>query len=230
MELSSFASASGEGARGDRIFGVVVGVVTNNQDPDKLGRVKVKFPWLSDADTSPWARIATPMGGAGRGFFFIPDVNDEVLVVFEQGMKDRPYILGTLWSSVDKPPGAVADDKNAKRFIKSKAGSLIEFDDTEGAAKITISDKEAKASIVIDSKASTVTIKCGADVKIQTDGNIAFENEKGDMTIKCKNLTVTAGGNFSVKADQGATMEAGTGIALKCTAGVALNDPALVVK
>lgn len=228
--LDAFASMSSEGSRGDRIYGVVVGVVTNNQDPDQLGRVKVKFPWLSDTDESHWARIATPMGGAGRGFFFIPDVKDEVLVVFEQGMKDRPYILGALWNAVDKAPGKVADDKNVLRYIKSKVGNVIEFDDTESASKITIRDQKDKTKIEIDTKNSTVTIKCGADVKIETDGKISFENPKGDVSINCNNMTIEAAGDFKVKASGGAAVEASTGLALKCSAGVALNDPALVVK
>jgi len=230
MDLSTFASASSSSGKGDRIYGVVVGVVTNNQDPDQLGRVKVKFPWLSDTDESHWARIATPMGGSGRGFFFIPDVNDEVLVVFEQGMKDRPYVLGALWNSVDKAPSKVADEKNALRSITSKVGNVIEFDDTTEAAKITIRDKDKKTQIEIDTKNSTVTIKCAADVKIETDGKIAFENPKGDLAINCNNLKITAAANFEVKASGQVAVEASTGLALKCMAGVALNDPALVVK
>lgn len=230
MDLSTFASASAGGGRGDRIYGVVVGVVTNNQDTEQLGRVKVKFPWLSDTDDSFWARIATPMGGSGRGFFFIPDVNDEVLVVFEQGMKDRPYILGTLWNAVDKAPSKVADDKNALRYIASKVGNVIEFDDNSDASKITIRDKDKKTQIEIDTTNSKVTIKCAADIKIETDGKISLENPKGDVSINCNNMTIKAAGNFEVKASGGAAVEASTGIALKCQTGIALNDPALVVK
>ena len=68
-----------------RVSGVVVGVVTNNQDPEGMGRVKVKFPWLSDEDESNWARVAAPMAGKERGFYFLPEVEDEVLVAFEHG-------------------------------------------------------------------------------------------------------------------------------------------------
>jgi uncharacterized protein involved in type VI secretion and phage assembly len=229
MDLSTFASASAGSGRSDRIYGVVVGVVTNNQDPDQLGRVKVKFPWLSDTDESHWARIATPMGGAERGFFFIPDVNDEVLVVFEQGMKDRPYILGALWNTVDKAPSKVADDANALRYIASKVGNVIEFDDTEKAPKITIRDKKKKTSIEIDTKNSKVTIKCGADVKIETDGKISFENPKGDVSFNCNNMTIKTAANLDIKASGGVTAEGTTGFALTCAAGVSLNDPSLVV-
>ena len=96
----------------DRIYGMVIGIVTNNQDPDKLGRVKVRFPWLSDEDESQWARMLTPMAGDNRGMYFIPEVDDEVLVAFEQGDMRFPYILGALWNGEDKPPDGV--DENIK--------------------------------------------------------------------------------------------------------------------
>src|SRR5687768_7153196 len=90
--------------RGDRrMYGVVIGIITNNKDPDKLGRVKVKFPWLSDTDESFWARTATPMAGNQRGMYFLPEVDDEVLVAFEHGDLRFPYIIGALWNGKDKP-------------------------------------------------------------------------------------------------------------------------------
>ena len=82
--------------------------MTNNDDTDKLGRVKVKYPTLSDSDESTWARVATPGGGVQRGLQWIPEVGDEVLVGFELGDKTRPMILGGLWSRKDKPPHRVA--------------------------------------------------------------------------------------------------------------------------
>src|ERR1700750_2275998 len=88
-------------ARSGRIYGVVVAVVTNNQDPDGFGRVKVKFPWLSDVDESSWARIAAPMAGKARGIYFLPEVDDEVLVIFEHGDVRSPYVLGALWNCQD---------------------------------------------------------------------------------------------------------------------------------
>ena len=78
---------------GDRLYGVVVGIVTNNQDPDGMGRVKVRFPWLSATEESWWARIAVPMAGKDRGAYFLPEVDDEVLVAFEHGEVRSPYLL-----------------------------------------------------------------------------------------------------------------------------------------
>ena len=115
----------------NRVYGMVVGVVTNNKDPDALGRVKVKFPWLSDTDESHWARVVTPMAGGGRGFYFLPEVDDEVLVGFEHGDVGLPYVLGSLWNGKDKPPEKNDDGKNNLRVIKSRSGHLIRLDDTD---------------------------------------------------------------------------------------------------
>src|SRR5256886_10389540 len=84
--------------------GLAVGLVTNNDDPDKLGRVKVRFPTLSDSDESTWARVASAGAGAARGMQWLPEVGDEVLVGFELDDKTRPMILGGPWSRKDKPP------------------------------------------------------------------------------------------------------------------------------
>src|SRR5262245_22538227 len=87
-----------------RIYGVVPGVVTSNDDPEKLGRVKLRFPWLSDEVESGWARVALPAAGNLRGVYMLPEVDDEVLVAFEQGDVRFPYVVGGLWSSKLPPP------------------------------------------------------------------------------------------------------------------------------
>jgi phage protein D len=130
---------------GSGLPNAVVGLVTNNTDPDGMGRVKVKFPWLDDSEESWWARPATPMAGASRGMFFLPEVNDEVLVAFEHGDITRPFILGGLWNGQDAPPKTntevVGSSKVNERILKTRAGHTISLDDTEGSEKITISDK-----------------------------------------------------------------------------------------
>ena len=93
-------------AQASKIYGFVIGIVTNNQDPDGLCRVKVKFPWLSDEVESWWARCAQPMAGADRGTMLIPEIDDEVLIGFEHGDVRFPYVVGALHNGVDKPPKA----------------------------------------------------------------------------------------------------------------------------
>ncbi|MFI2318511.1 type IV secretion protein Rhs [Streptomyces sp. CB00072] len=91
-------------ASGSRCAGLVSGTVTDTQDPEGSGRVKVRFPWLSDEYASDWARTAQS-GGTGGGEAFIPEVGDEVLVGFEHGHLDRPYVLAGLYNGQDRPGG-----------------------------------------------------------------------------------------------------------------------------
>jgi uncharacterized protein involved in type VI secretion and phage assembly len=126
--MSEFEGAS----VGSRLFGVMVGIVTDNQDPEGLGRVRVRFPWLSQDDASHWARIAVGMAGKDRGMFFLPEVDDEVLVAFEHGRPEYAYVLGALWNGKDTPPTANADGKNNLRMLRSRSGHEIVLDDTVG--------------------------------------------------------------------------------------------------
>jgi uncharacterized protein involved in type VI secretion and phage assembly len=210
-------------------YGVTIGLVTNNKDPDGLGRVKVKFPWLSDQEESAWARILSPMAGKERGFYFLPEVDDEVLVAFEHGQVEFPYVLGALWNGRDKPPAKNDDGKNNQRMIKSRSGHVIILDDTEGKEQIIIRDKTQKNEIVIDSKKNSMTIKVEQDLSIETKGKISLKSSGGDLAIECQNLNIQAKQNCEIKANAQVSVQANAGMALKCMAGVKINDGALEV-
>lgn len=125
-------------ATAGRIHGAVIGVVTSTADPDSLARVRVRYPWLSDNAESPWARVVSPMAGAGRGAVFRPEVDDEVLVLFEHGDMRFPYVIGGVWNAVDTPPERGADEDNNIRLIRSRSGHEITLDDTSGEEKIVL--------------------------------------------------------------------------------------------
>jgi uncharacterized protein involved in type VI secretion and phage assembly len=173
-----------------RVDGVTGGIVTNNQDPDGLGRVKIKFPWLSDENETDWVRIATLMAGGERGSFFLPEVGDEVLVAFEHGDINHPVVIGALWNGVDKPPETNSDGRNNIRKIKSRSGHEIIFnddntamqekieihtnsghkivlDDSVGQEKIEIVDKTGNNKIVIDSVQNSMNIESVLQLKIK---------------------------------------------------------------
>ncbi len=189
----------------NKTYGVAAGLVTNNQDPQGLGRVKVKFPWLSDDNESDWVRIATFMAGNQRGGYFLPEVGDEALVAFEHGDINRPYVIGFLWNGVDKPPEANSDGKNSIRKITSRSGHEIIFnddadqkqekleihtraghtivlDDSAGAEKIEIKDKSGSNSILFDSVQNSISVESAMQLKIKSQ---MIEIEAGTtMTIK----------------------------------------------
>src|SRR3974390_1449993 len=125
---------------GDRYYGVAFAIVTNNRDPEGLARVKVALPWMGDRAESDWARVGTPMAGPQRGVYLLPEVDDEVLVAFEQGSPSAPYVLGGLWNGKDAPPESNADGHNDRRTIKSRSGHVIRLTDTKGQEQIEIID------------------------------------------------------------------------------------------
>jgi uncharacterized protein involved in type VI secretion and phage assembly len=106
-----------------QINGVVIGLVTNVDDPTDGGRVKVHMPWLAPDHESDWLRISTMMAGADRGSHFIPEVNDEALVAFEHGDPRFPYVLGFLWNGADAPPAQHVRE----RKLETKNGHAIRF-------------------------------------------------------------------------------------------------------
>jgi uncharacterized protein involved in type VI secretion and phage assembly len=193
-------SADRRDAASERFYGVVVGVVTNNQDTDGLGRVKVKFPWLSDQDESQWARIAAPMAGKERGMFFLPEVDDEVLVAFEHGDVRFPFVIGALWNGVDKPPADNGDGKNNLRVIKSRSGHTIKLNDEDGKETIEIIDKSEKNSIVIDTAKNSITITSEKDITLSaTKGTIKLDAQKLEIKSSADSK-IEAGAGMDVKA------------------------------
>jgi uncharacterized protein involved in type VI secretion and phage assembly len=190
-----------------QIYGVAIGIVTNNKDPDGLGRVKLTLPWLAGDAESNWARVATPMAGAGRGCYFLPEVDDEVLVAFEHGSPEFPYVVGALWNGKDKPPVSNSDGGNDVRVIKSRSGHVIRLTDTDQAEQIEIIDKSAKNSIVISTKDNRITITADADIVIRSTGGKLQLSGKGveitsqaDVKIEAKTaLSVESDGQLTIK-------------------------------
>jgi uncharacterized protein involved in type VI secretion and phage assembly len=179
-----------EEERTGRITGIVVGVVTNNKDPENLGRVKLKFPWLSDDDESNWARVAAPMAGKNRGFFFLPEVEDEVLVAFDHGDINSPYVLGALWNGKDTPPVANGDGKNNIRVIQSRSGHILRLTDEAGKEKIEIIDKSGKNSVEFDTARNTITITSGQDIVLSA--------AKGAIKLDAQQIEIKASAGFSM--------------------------------
>jgi uncharacterized protein involved in type VI secretion and phage assembly len=186
----------------EKIFGVVVGLVSNNKDEDGLNRVKVTFPWLSQDEESHWARVACLMAGDQRGALFLPEVGDEVLVAFEHGDIDRPYVIGSLWNDVDKPPVTNGDGKNNIRLIQSRSGHKVTLDDTDGSEKIEVQDKSGKNSIIWDTAANTITITADKDILLKAP--------QGKISLDAKELSIKSSGDAKVEAGGSMTLKGST--------------------
>ncbi len=211
------------------VHGVYVGVVTDNRDPEKLGRVKVKIPVMDDTNALDWARVTTMMAGGKRGMFFVPEVNDEVLIAFQMGDISRPIVIGSLWNTKDKPPHDM-DDKNNIRKMTSRAGHQLEFDDTDQGGQVriktnkgshlTLNDKEDTIQLNDKNGQMTITIKGGSQVEIKAGSNKITLTQQGDVKIESQKAV-------SIKSTQ-VTLEATAALKLKGGASLDLQSDGLV--
>lgn len=183
---------------GGYLKGVAIGLVTQNQDPDGLCRVKVRFPWHDKPRESYWARLSMPMAGPDRGLVLIPEVGDEVLVAFEREDMRFPYVLGSLWNGKDKPPLANDDGKNDKRILKSRKKHYLLFDD--GAKGVVELAHEKGRKITFDDNGFVVQDERGNLVKVDSNSGAMTIEAKGQLNIKATSITIEATGTLELKA------------------------------
>ena len=193
----------------ERWPGVYIGVVTNTADPNRRGRVKLKFPWLADDAESDWARVIGAGAGPEAGLFAIPDVSDEVLVAFEQGDFGRPFVLGGLWNGQHALPpeaDAVADSDWPKvRTWRSRGGhrlTLLDTSDkkieivTSDGRSIILSDQDKKITLKtpsarVEMEDSKITITAQADIIVEASGSLKLKGSAG--------IDIEAGGTINIK-------------------------------
>ncbi len=176
---------------------VHVAIVTDLNDPKSLGRVKVKFPGMPRAEeTAVWARIATLMAGGDRGAWFIPEVDDEVLVAFVAGDPASPVVLGGMWNGAQTPPETMdGAGNNDIRSVTSRAGHKLTFDDTAGQERVEITTQGGHAVTLDDAAGGTITIahSNGAKIEIDASGSVKV-TANARVTIDAPaQVTVTTG-------------------------------------
>ncbi|MDQ3370030.1 MAG: phage baseplate assembly protein V, partial [Myxococcota bacterium] len=204
--------------RASKMRGVYLAIVCDNQEGDGNPgyRVKVKYPWMNEQEQTFWARIATPMGGKERGTYFLPEVDDQLLVVFEHGDIHRPIVIGAVWSKKQQPVEVNGSGKNNTKLIKSRAGHRLIFDDKDGEEKITIVDSTKKNKIVIDSKNQVVKIECEGDIEVRAQTNIVMHSNalkigtSQGVSGKGKSLLTHATSTFGIKAGSQIEITGGT--------------------
>lgn len=194
-------------------YDICVGWVISNKDITGQGRVQVHLPTVPEFE--PWARIAVPMAGAGRGTYFIPQEKDEVLVVFNRGDIREAYIVGSLWNGLDSPPATGLQDPVNKRIVRTPQGHEIELDDA--LESITITSCGGHKVTIDPSGIELETSGGGAKVTLDDKGNkISVEAENSislkasDVTIEGKNISIKGSSSVQVQGGQLCSVKAGT--------------------
>jgi uncharacterized protein involved in type VI secretion and phage assembly len=181
---------------GGRWYGVFPAQVLDIRDPDNQGRVKITLPWSPDAKGGryeAWARLATLFGGNNRGSWFVPDVDDEVLVAFEQGDARRPYVLGGLWNGRDKAPESMdGAGKNFKKVLRSRNGVKLTLDDQDGQEKLVLETPGGQRITLKDGPGTVEIVDSnGNSVKLEPTGITVTASAK--VTVNASQLAISAG-------------------------------------
>jgi phage protein D len=229
QERSLFGLSSGPSAGGGRAAGPVVALVSDVRDPENTGRVKVTYPWLSDNYVSDWARTVQPGAGKDRGAMVVPEVGDEVLVVFEQGDFARPYVLGGLWNGKDTAPSIISDlvDSGSgainRRSVVSRLGHRIDLLDKQGSADgITVATKDDKLTLQLDQANTKITV--------HSDGSILIEGKQGIVIDAGQQKLEFKAGEISMKANTGVKIDGGSGVEMKSSGAFKVESTTLALQ
>jgi len=206
----------------DHIVGVVPGTVSDNQDPEKLYRVQVKYVVPGGDILSAWARVATLMGGPEMGFACLPEVDDEVLLRFINGNAHEPVVVGAVHNGKDKPPFDNADGKNDQRIFYSRNGHHLVVDDKDGSEHVTIESKDSKTKIEMLSADSHVKITAGADIVVKVGGTLTVEAGA--------DLALEASASYAHMASSDLEMKSDGSVDWQGSAGVTLKGPTVDIK
>jgi phage protein D len=210
QERSLYGLTSG-GGRQSTAGGVVIAQVSDATDPKKQGRVKLTFPWLSDDYVSDWARTLQPGAGKNRGAMVVPEVGDEVLVVFEQQDLQRPYVLGGLFNGIDTPSTKSIDliDSGSgavnRRSMISRNGHRIDLLDENGKTEgISTQTGDEKLQIVLDAVKTKITVHSDGTVLVEGKSGIVIDAQSSKLELKGAQISITATQALSL---QGATVK-----------------------
>lgn len=208
------------------LCGVYFAIVTQNQDSEGLCRIKVRFPWLpgGDSDQAHWAQLAVPMIGGEFGTLTLPEVGDTVAVVFVGGDIRQPVVMGGVWSKEDEPPDTNEDGKNDYRFIKSRAGARLLFDDSSNA-KVVLTDHKDEQYLGVG-KLGAGSGPSALEVSVPQGGGtsgVGAVSVGGGINLWCPNgkLTITAKMDCKITASDKLDIKSGGDMTIKGALGTA---------
>ncbi len=222
QERSLFGLTSGGRSAGGG-HGVVVAQVSDANDPDSQGRVKLTFPWLSDSYVSDWARTVQAGAGKDRGGMVLPEVGDEVLVAFEQGDIRWPYVLGGLFNGVDTPNsgGSKLIDGSSgainRRSMVSRLGHRVDLFDEDGRTEgISLTTTGDKLRLVMDATGTAITVHSDGTVLVEGKGGVVVDAGSAKLELKGSEIAMSATSGVSIDGGAGAVkVNAGGELALK---------------
>jgi uncharacterized protein involved in type VI secretion and phage assembly len=191
------------------IEGVALGIVTDNKDPDGLGRVKVKFPWRENSRESTWARVVAIGAGKDRGFYCVPEVNDEVLLIADKKDVQHLFVIGSLWNGQDKPPANNSDNENNTRLIKSRSGNEIRIYDKQGQSRIQLKTTDGSTITMDDQNGTIEMADRGGSNKVTININqsgITIQSGTS-LTLKSQTISIEAGASLTLKASGSVTVQ-----------------------
>lgn len=187
--------------------GVYPAIVTNNNDPDKMGRVKLKYPWLDEQMESNWARLTAADAGNQRGIMVFPEVNDEVLVAFEAGDFNFPYVVGALWNGQDAVPlHPVKNSKVTERLWKTRTGHELHFYEDDSTSKIVLKEKNG-LQVILDGTGKKVTVQESGQNIIEIDGNGGKISLKASTAIEVTAPNIKLAGSAGIKIESSGMVE-----------------------
>lgn len=209
---------------------IYTGNVTDTKDPDGLDRIKVKLSGFSETVETPWVRVLRPYASKEFGFVFLPEKDDEVVLIQGDGNSlDQLLVIGSLYNGKQKPKVKDSDGKNNVKEIRTRSGIRITLTDESGKEKIEICTPSDTETMTYDKKKGVIEIVSTKEINLKVPD--------GTVLVKCKDATVDASGNIKAKAGQNVNVEGGTNIEIKagakCTvkgsASVEVNAPSIKI-
>jgi type VI secretion system secreted protein VgrG len=180
-----------ERPRRPMLDGVYPARVVDNYDPHNQGRIRVQYYWQEDNETT-WVRMIAAHAGAGRGFLFLPEKGDEVMITFEEGDAERPYVVGSAWNGVHQPPangfhqpsevnGSEFAANNIKRIV-TKSGHRITMVDTPGSETISLTTPRSNRVMLTENHEDTGR----PAIVLESEGDMIFAAPNGRIHSQSK--------------------------------------------
>jgi uncharacterized protein involved in type VI secretion and phage assembly len=236
-DRSLYGVAAGARSQAGAVTGVLSATVTDVKDPDKLGRVKISFPVMSDSYTSWWARTVQLGAGDGRGTVVLPEVGDEVLVAFGMGNFDEPYVLGGLYNGVDKPATPWGDHIGStdgsvqRRAFVSRTGMVVEMIETPQEQKLTLSTNDGQQRVTLVQKSDAeIEIVASGPVKVTAQKDVTVSSTGGNVSVSGTDITLAAtnalklsGASVQIDSQTTAALKAGASVKVSADGAAELS-------